>query len=548
LADRIDRLPLQEKHLLQTAAVIGVIVPLRLLRAVMELPEDELHRDLADLQSAEFLYETNLFPEVEYTFKHALINEVAYDALLHDRRASLHARIVRALEELAVDKLQDHVETLAHHALHGELWEKAVVYLKEAGAKAVSQSSFRSAVVCFEQALEALQHLPESRDALRRAVDLRIEIRNALFVLGDFEQGLRYLEEAQAAAVALNDQGRVGKLLNLMTAHWQIQGNSERAINCAKQALNLTKAPEHLDLHIVAHYFLGVAYHNVGQYDQAIGVLERALSLIGNRKYELFGMPGIVSVICRAWLVRCLAQIGRFDEAVPCGDEAIQTALKSNHPYSIVYAYYGAGVLFLVKGDFDKAIAVLEQGLKVCQAADMPVHHPLIASCLGSAYALAGRLEEGLRSLKSGVEQGESMRRMAGQALRMAWLSEAYVLAGQTDEAEAFARRGLERCSESKDQGSQAWLLRNLGDLMARRSPLSAEQVEANYGKALGLAQELGMRPLQGHCHLGLGLVYAEMKEVAKARSELLQAVELYRAMSMPFWLLKAEAALTKVI
>ena len=121
VADRIDRLPIEEKHLLQTAAVIGVIVPLRLLRAVAELSEDELHRYLAHLQAAEFLYETNLFPELEYTFKHALTNEVAYGALLHDRRTALHSQILCVLEETTGDNVQEVVETLAHHAFQKRL-------------------------------------------------------------------------------------------------------------------------------------------------------------------------------------------------------------------------------------------------------------------------------------------------------------------------------------------------------------------------------------------------------------------------------------------
>jgi tetratricopeptide (TPR) repeat protein len=133
-----------------------------------------------------------------------------------------------------------------------------------------------------------------------------------------------------------------------MTAHWQLRGNSEQAIASARQALNHTRAPEYLDLHIVANYFLGVAHHNIGQYDQAVGVLERGLSLIGDRKYELFGTTRIVSVICRAWLVRGLAQLGKFSDGISVGEEAIEIALERNHPYSIVYAYYGLGVLLLI--------------------------------------------------------------------------------------------------------------------------------------------------------------------------------------------------------
>src|SRR5213594_3740403 len=116
LAARIDRLPPQEKHLLQTAAVIGTEVLFSLLQAIAELPEDTLHGGLAHLQATEFLYETRLFPEREYTFKHALTHEVAYRSLLQERRRTLHTRIVEALETLAGDRLADQVDRLAHHA------------------------------------------------------------------------------------------------------------------------------------------------------------------------------------------------------------------------------------------------------------------------------------------------------------------------------------------------------------------------------------------------------------------------------------------------
>jgi class 3 adenylate cyclase/tetratricopeptide (TPR) repeat protein len=547
VADRIDRLPAEEKHLLQTAAVIGVIVPFDLLQAVSELPDDQLFQYLAHLKSAEFIYETNLFPKLEYTFKHALTNEVAYGALLRERRNYLHSKIVTVLENSAVENLRDHVETLAHHAFHGEIWDKAVFYLKEAGAKSVSRSSFRNAVLWYEQALRALRNLPVGPNALRDSVDLRVNIRNALFVLGDFQQGIKYLEEAKEAAVVLKDHARLGTILNLMTAHWNIAGNSEQAILSAKEALVHTKAPENIDSHIVAHYFLGVAHHNLGQYEEAVEVLGRGLPLIGDRKFELFGTTGSVYVICRVWLIRALAQLGRFSDAAPYVGEAIHTAEESQHPYSIAYAYYGAGILFLIKGDFDKSIELLERGLAVCDTAEIPVQRPLVASCLGAAYAFVGRLDEAHHLLESAVAHTASMRRLAGQAMRVAWLSSAYLFAGRADEAETLARRGLELAAESKDKGSHAWLMGVLADVTVRRRPLNVEKAEADYGMALALAQELGMRPLRAHCHMGIGNLHAQVQNAARARSELHAAIDIYKAISMPYWLSKAEDALSKL-
>jgi predicted ATPase len=149
LAARIDRLPLDAKHLLQVAAVIGMEVPLPLLHAIAELPEEELHRSLAQLQAAEFLYETRLFPERDYTFKHALTHEVAYSTLLQERRHALHARIVEVLEAFAPNRVAGPVERLAYHALRGEGWDKALYYCRQAGTRAAAQSAYREAVTYY---------------------------------------------------------------------------------------------------------------------------------------------------------------------------------------------------------------------------------------------------------------------------------------------------------------------------------------------------------------------------------------------------------------
>src|SRR5215813_12795755 len=164
LAARIDRLLPEEKQLLQTAAVIGTEVPLALLQAIAEVPEEALRLGLTHLQAAEFLYETRLFPDIEYTFKHALTQQVAYETLLQERRRALHARIVEALEALAGDRVAEQVERLAHHALRGEVWDKALAYFRQAGEKAMTRSAHREAVEYFEQALGALAHLSETRD------------------------------------------------------------------------------------------------------------------------------------------------------------------------------------------------------------------------------------------------------------------------------------------------------------------------------------------------------------------------------------------------
>jgi predicted ATPase len=168
--------------------VIGKDVPLALLQAITEEPEESVRQELARLQAAEFLYEARIFPELEYTFKHALTHEVTYGGLLHDRRRALHGRIVEAMEPFYADRLDEHVERLAHHAFRGELWEKAVPYLRRAGLKAAARGANREAAPYFEQALDVLRRLPEHPNAIAESLDVRFDLRNAFLALGELSR------------------------------------------------------------------------------------------------------------------------------------------------------------------------------------------------------------------------------------------------------------------------------------------------------------------------------------------------------------------------
>src|SRR5262249_34704902 len=197
-----------------------------------------LYHSLAQLQAAEFLYETSLFPERAYTFKHALTHEVAYGSLLHERRRVLHTRIVEALEALTGDRLDDQVERLAQHALRGEVWEKALVYGRQAGDKALTRSAYREALGCFEQALVALAHLPDSRAATEQAIDLRLGLRTTLNNLGEVpERMLDHLRRAEVLAQTLGDQLRLGRVYADMSINCRAAGDVDRALDYGHRAL-----------------------------------------------------------------------------------------------------------------------------------------------------------------------------------------------------------------------------------------------------------------------------------------------------------------------
>jgi tetratricopeptide (TPR) repeat protein len=225
----------------------------------------------------------------------------------------------------------------------------------------------------------------------------------------------------------------------------------------------------------------------------------------------------------------------------------VRLAEAMDHPFSLSCAYMGVGHLYLRQGDLDKAIAALERCLEVCQLWYIRLVSPFAASGLGAAYALAGRLAEALPLLEQAVEQAAAMRFTVMQSLWITQLSEAYLLAGRMEEAMTQALRALELSRADQERGHEAWVHRLLGDLHAHREPPAVEQAEASYQQTLALAEELGMRPLQAHCHCGLGILYTQLGRPEQAHTELAVAIELYRAMEMAFWLPRAETALAQV-
>jgi tetratricopeptide (TPR) repeat protein len=548
VADRIDRLPRAQKHLLQTAAVIGVVVPFGLLRSVAELPEDELYEHLAKLQSAEFLYETNLFPEVEYSFKHALTTEVAYGALLHERRTFLHARIVKALEDIRENASHDHLEKLAHHAFQGELWDKAITYSRNAGTKAMSNSAFLAALSSYELALQALKHLPESKEKLERQIDLHLDSRNALFLLGDLPRIAEHLHQGESLAEKLGDQQRLARVLNFLNSYYGLVGDPERAIQIGQRALALAGASEEPGISAVTRYYLGAAYNKTGQYNEAIEVLKRGmLSVGGTLRHERFGTALVLSVICRSHLVQCLAAIGRFSEGVRHGEEGVQIVEEVNHPASLVHMNCSLGVLFLLRGELEKSIEILERSLSICHSANVPVYVPYVASRLGAAYAHSGRIAEAIPYLEQGVENSTAAGRVAFLSLSTAWLSEGYLLCDRLEEASAVAYRALDLSKKHKERGHQAWTLKLLGDIALHRGPPETERAETYYRQAFAVSHELEMRPLQAHCHVGLGHVYVARGAAEQARAEFRVAVDLYRSMEMTLWFNRADAAVRNI-
>jgi tetratricopeptide (TPR) repeat protein len=544
LTGRIDRLPAEEKRLLQAASVIGKDVPFILLQAIVEEGEGDLRHSLAHLQAAEFLYEAHLFPELEYTFKHALTHEVAYASLLQERRMALHLSILETLERRQADPPSEEVERLSRHALGAEAWDKAARYLRQAARRTMARSSHGAAAGLLREALRTLARLPETPDTLAQAIDVRLELRLALIPLGQFQSVLAVMREAEGLATRLGDRARLGRVLADICARLRnVAGEHLQAIEVGQRALVIARESGDRELEREAQYRTGQAYFAIGDFRQALDFLSRCVEDAGEDRGQ---RSPLFASWSHSWLALTLSNLGRFVEASSHAQEALRIAEGADHPFTLAEALTGVGSVSLAQGDLDRAIDALERARALIRTPNLQPW--ALLARLGYAYALSARPREGRGLLEEVERDATTMSSMGvGRAMQLAWLGEAYLREGELDEARERAQQAVFLARRHQERSHEAWGLRLLGEIVSRRDPPAVETAEDYYREALALAGELGMRPLVAHCHFHLGKLFRKTDQQDRAGEHLTTATTMYREMGMRFWLDQAEAEIQEM-
>jgi class 3 adenylate cyclase/tetratricopeptide (TPR) repeat protein len=533
LAARIDRLPPEEKQLLQAASVIGKDFSYSLLAAIAEQPDDLLRRGLAHLQEAEFVYETQLFPDLEYTFKHALTHEVTYGSLLQERRKTLHAQIVVAIERLYADRLNEQVERLAHNALRGQLWGKAVDYLRQAGVTAFERSANREAAGAFEQALLAIDHLPRTRDTIEQTVDLCLALRPCVTPLADMKRLLATVERAAPLIASLGNPRREALINGYRAAALTNLGRTQEALPFAMRGLSIAQSLDDPLLRVSSQFFAGQAHFRVGALRAAIEYFDYDVGLSTEKLIELAVDQSTGRTLdARSALsshlfakVECssaYADLGAFDAAMQRAEEALRIA------QCVELMYF-------------RAQAEMAPGLQLGEDADFPGAMIHATYGLGHAYNLAQRPHDAVPILQRGWALAESGGFVHYGAICLTHLADAYSLIGRAPAAQETIDRALTVARDGGFRAREAWALHIQGTMLGRGSKTDTLTTQQAQHAALALAGELGMRPLVAHCHFGLGKLCARTGQREQATQHLATATTLYREMDMRFWLEQAE-------
>jgi len=545
LAARIDRLRAEEKRLLQAASVIGKDVPFTLLQAIGDESEDALRQGLSRLQAAEFLYEARLFPDLEYTFKHALTYEVAYGSLLQERRRTLHGRMVEAIEARYGDRLSEQVDRLAHHAFRGELWEPAARYARQVGDRAVALCADTEAVAAYTRGIEALGRLPATPETARIGIDLRLALRAPLWRQGQLERLREIFREAEALATRFDQTERLDVMYSFLVQYHWAKGEYDQAIGYGLRCVEASDHRGDVGLRVMGLYYTGASYQAQGNLRRALACFQEVIDrLEGPKATERFGLSGLPYSGACALAAECLGELGDSAQALALVRRGEHVANAADHLYSKAVLAIARGRLLLRQNPND-VIAPLEATVATCREKKFAGQTMRALTVLGQAYGLVGRPADGIPLVKEAIELQESAGAFVDRALWTRVLAGLYLRVGNLSEAETTAETALRFAQRHGERGNEAWIHWLLGHAMAERDERDA--AIRRFEMAQGLADQLGMRPLIAHCHLGLGKLYSRTGDRQQAQGHLTTATTMFREMNVRFWLEQAEAELARL-
>jgi tetratricopeptide (TPR) repeat protein len=478
-------------------------------------------------------------PDATYSFKHALVQDAAYVTMLKGRRRQLHSSIAKVLVERFPALAQNQPEVVAHHFSEAGSASEAIGYWHRAAQLATGRSAMREAISSFKEALRLLETLPETRERQEQAIDLRCDLSNALFALGEFE--LRFLRAAETLAEALDDRRRLGQLSVYLCRNAFMAGRLREAVRFGRRAVALAESLGDVSLEVTGSLYFGAASYHVGDHSRAEQLFLKVLQwLEGDRRRERFGLAGFPAVIALGFLAWLLADRGKFEQAIAYGEEGIRLADSLDHPYSQVFALWMLGRAHVIRGNLGDAIRLHERGLALSREWKLSLYSLHHMASLGYAYALSGRAPDGIPFLQDAQTAIGTIRYGLADVIFLVDLGETYIAADRLADALDVSGRVLALARERGHRPYEAWALRLLGEVTGRRDP--AMHAEDHLRGALALAEELGMRPLVARCHLGLGKLARRRGERPDAQDHLATAATMCREMGMRFWLEQAEA------
>jgi len=526
LAARIDRLPAEEKELLQTLAIVGMEFSLGLLQEIVRKPGDELDRTLGGLQIGEFIYEQPTTGDTGYTFKHALTQEVAYSSVLIERRKALHRRVGEALEALYAKSLDDHIGDLAHHYSRSDSPPKAIDYLWRAANQASQRSLYSDTLSYVNRGLSLLGAMPKGEARTRDELRMQMAKGAALMAAKGFasEEVEQTFSRACELAREINDPYRELLASRGLWGFHYTRGDAAWALKIAEDAV--TVAPKFKDAGLLrfAHYALGASLQQVGRLNDARESLEKALSVGSDVKLQGQAIEGPdPAVLTLTTLGDVLFVLGYPDQSLRRSHEALSVVKRDSDPFSFAMALLFVVQAHCARGEVRKGEELCRDLIDLCERHGFPYWLAAAKRVLIWATWGQGRWEEGIammnQQLKGSDAGGDQVDQYNLQYDRLVFLAEAYGHVGKFDLAFSSLDQWLQLHGHHPIAGMEKVYYRIRGELSARAGVLN--EAEKSLRRAIELSRRNGARMEQLRATTSLARLLRDTNRRNEARSML---------------------------
>ena len=545
IAARLDRLEDNLKRTMQVASVIGKDFAFRILQTITGMRE-ELKSNLINLQGLEFIYEKNLFPELEYIFKHALTQEVAYNSLLLKRRKEIHARIGGAIEELYAERLEEFYEMLAYHYSKSDRFEKACRYSRLSGEKAEGNYSHSAACDFYKGAVDLINKLPETTENKKDKMEILSLMRLPLVFLGYPEGTLDLLQEGERLAKELVDERSLARFYNAMGMYYSFKGDSQLGMKYSEDAFKAARKNRDIELMAPLAFGLSLSYMSAGRFSKIVDMAPDVIDLIENaeRESDSFSMGGNpYSTLC-SFCGYGMGILGEFDEGKTFLEKGLRNATEMNDLMALGLVESNYGYFYIAKGGWESSKEHLEKSIKHSEETKFAFLSAMSWISLRYACSMLGDPETGKRHSEKGLkilrDSGAEIFLSAAHYF-LCWI---HLNLGDLKNARSLAEEALRLSQKNNDRLIEGggWFL--LGTILGKTGPLQINKAEKCILKAIEIYKELKTKAYYSLGYLYLGQLYRNAGKKEKAINNLKKAEGMFRKMGMDYWLGKTREVL----
>nr|MBC8357332.1 guanylate cyclase [Candidatus Aminicenantes bacterium] len=530
------------------SSVIGRDFAYRILQIITDMRE-ELQSYLLILQGLEFIYETQLSPELEYIFKHALTQEVAYNSLLLNRRKEIHEKIGEAYEAIYSERLEEFYEILANHYSKSDNFEKAYQYFKQSGEKASRNYSNSEAFRFFKEALQALKQLPNTDENKKEQVELIKLMASAMAFLSFPEGSLDILHEGERLAKEIGDEKSLTTLFGVIGAYYTFKGEPSFTVEHGEKSFVEAEKVQDLDLMVSTAGVLIAAYTNMGYPLKVVNIASKVIKLLEEtkREYDFFGIGFVeYSIFCSLCGLN-LGLLGNFKEGQIYYEKGLSVATKTGHLNTLGFIEILYGWYWYYKGYGRDTVEHFQKSIRYFEEAEFPFALGLAWTGLGFGYYLLN--DSG--TARKHAEKGLNIQTESGAA---AFLTKPYELltliyydSGDLEKARSYAEKYLELSRKNGEQMVEALSNIYLGLILWRMESKKSNRAEDLVLHGMRRLEERGFRSFIVTQSIFIGEFYIDIGQKEKALEYLKKAESMSKEMDMDYWLKRTQIALGKL-